>query len=229
MVCMSINTLQCPAGQHLYVSLCFLLCLYFCFIFCIYVLNVPQRGIFITCLQVKYLVILSSSSSLLANSRKTGRGNTQYSVLSRNDLVLSTQFESQYLVGIFITCLQAKYWVILISSSSLLRNSRKTGRGNTRSVCAVNVIPPNGLGGNGWWVGIAIWPLYSSSFSAKYFLYLSLSLYYNLYLYLIKLRFISKHPLPKSPIYLSRASFPLLSRTKMFKNGKFSTCDLSFL
>ena len=174
MVCMSINTLQCPAGQHLYVSLCFLLCLYFCFIFCIYVLNVPQRGIFITCLQVKYLVILISSSSLLANSRKTGRGNT-------------------------------------------------------RSVCAVNVIPPNGLGGNGWWVGIAIWPLYSSSFSAKYYLYLSLSLYYNLYLYLIKLRFISKHPLPKSPIYLSRASFPLLSRTKMFKNGKFSTCDLSFL
>ena len=30
--------------------------------------------------------------------------------------------------------------------------------GNTTSVCAVNVIPPNGLAGNGWSVGIAIWP-----------------------------------------------------------------------
>ena len=39
------------------------------------------------------------------------------------------------------------------------RNGTRTRvGGNTTSVCAVNVIPPNGLAGNGWSVGIAIWP-----------------------------------------------------------------------
>ena len=76
--------------------------------------------------------------------------------------VFSTQITrciGWFLSWICSSSLGGNYKAIKILLLITIRNGTGTRvGGNTTSVCAVNVIPPNGLAGNGWSVGIAIWP-----------------------------------------------------------------------